>query len=120
MKNNKGMNEEKTTQPNQLQETEEKIKQWRQANPDATLTEIELAIDEELRKVRQLLVEKTAQELNKETDENKPVHCPQCDRPMMRNGKKRRRLRTKGGEKIELEREQMRCHQCGMTLFPPG
>lgn len=118
MNNNRGMNEKTTTQQNEIQEVEATIKQWRQANPKATLTEIELKIDEELKKVRQLLVEETAQGLA--DGEDKQMLCPQCGGAMMRNGKKRRTLRTKGGERIELEREQMRCHQCGMTLFPPG
>ena len=114
------MNEKKTNEGNQFQEVESKIKQWHRANPKATLSEIELKVDEELGKLRQLLVEEVAQELMEKTEEDKRMMCPQCGRPMMRNGKKRRILRTKGGEKIELEREQQRCHQCGMTLFPPG
>lgn len=114
------MDEEKTNQENQFQEIESKIKQWRRVNPKATLTEIELKVDEELSKLRQLLVEEAAQDITEKSEEDKRVMCPQCGRPMMKNGKKRRILRTKGGEKIELEREQQRCHQCGMTLFPPG
>jgi len=114
------MNKEKPNQENQFQEVESKIKQWHRANPKATLTEIELKVDEELSKLRQLLVEETAQDLNEETAKNRTVQCPNCSKPMMKNGKRRRTLRTKRGERIELEREQMRCHQCGMTLFPPG
>ena len=117
---NRGMNEEKSKQANQIQELEGKIKQWRRANPKATLTEIELKIDEELSKLRQLLVEETAQDLAATAGKNNRVRCPQCGRPLMKNGKKRRTLCTKGGEKIKLDREQLRCHQCGMTLFPPG
>ena len=96
----------------------EKMKQWRKNNPKATLTDIEEAVDSELAQMRQTIVETLVQE---ELAPKDPVNeCPQCGKPMVRNGKRKRKLKTKGSEQITFERKQMRCLKCGMTLFPPG
>lgn len=95
-----------------------KIQEWERENPDATLTEIEEAVDGELAGLRKVLIERVANKAKVEAPEK--VICPQCDQAMMKNGLKKRELKSKGGEKLTIEREQMRCHHCGMTLFPPG
>lgn len=95
-----------------------KIETWTQANPKATLTEIEIAVDTELAQLRRTIVESIAQ--TREAVEQISYACPQCGRPMAKNGKKKRKLKTKEGQSIELERQQQRCLECGMTLFPPG
>ena len=97
---------------------EHQIKQWRQENPKATLTEIENAIDRELAKIRQTALEELVQEKAEGDVESYP--CPNCQREMVGNGFKERTLRTKEGQTITLKRQQLRCLQCGMTLFPPG
>ena len=95
-----------------------KIQAWEKENPEATLTEIEEAVDVELAGLRKVLIERAA---NKEkAGAPEKVSCPRCGQAMMKNGPKKRELKSKGGEKITIEREQMRCHHCGMTLFPPG
>lgn len=99
-------------------EAEEKIQQWKKANPKSTLTEIEEAIDGELAKLRRKMIEEITQERAEEAE--KEMTCPHCEGKMVKNGKKKRELRSKGGEKISLNRWQMRCLRCGMTLFPPG
>ena len=96
----------------------EKMQAWSQANPKATLTEIEIAIDKELARLRRTLVEGITQ--TRETVEQASHKCPQCGTQMVKNGKKKRRLKTKEGQAIELEGQQLRCLTCGMTLFPPG
>lgn len=96
----------------------EKMQAWSQANPKATLTEIEVAVDNELAKLRRTIVESMVQ--TREAVEPLSHLCPECGRQMVKNGKKKRQLRTKEGQTIELERQQLRCLHCGMTLFPPG
>ena len=101
----------------ELDEMLNRLNQWEAANKDANLTQMEEAIDAELAGIRQQLLEQMARE---EKELEARADCPNCDQPMMKNGKKPRTLRTKNGDKVTIEREQMRCHACGMTLFPPG
>lgn len=100
-----------------LEEMLNRLKKWEAENEDANLTQMEEAIDAELAGIRKQLLEQMAKESEKKETR---ARCPNCEQTMMKNGKKTRELRTKNGEKITIEREQMRCHQCGMTLFPPG
>jgi YgiT-type zinc finger domain-containing protein len=95
---------------------EERLRQWHQENPAATFTDIEQAVDAELTRLRQAMVSKLAAEAAEET----VPQCPECGQEMVRNGRKKRKVRTRDNEQIELEREQWRCLNCGMTLFPPG
>ena len=101
----------------ELDEMLNRLNQWEAANRDADLTQMEEAIDAELAGIRQQLLEQMARE--GENPEARVV-CPNCDKPMMKNGQKKRTLRTKNGDQVTIIREQMRCHECGMTLFPPG
>lgn len=111
------MNENKRKE-DEIAEMLAKIQEWERGNPEATLTEIEEAVDAELAGLRKVLIESV---VNKEkAGESEKVSCPRCGQAMMKNGQKKRELKSKGGEKIAIEREQMRCHHCGMTLFPPG
>ena len=98
----------------ELKEMMARMAEWEAKNSDADLTQIEEAIDGELAALRKQLLEKMA---NKEITTTQK--CPECGEEMMKNGVKKRELRTKNGSKIELKRDQMRCHQCGKTLFPP-
>jgi YgiT-type zinc finger domain-containing protein len=109
--------EQENQEPNW--EIEARIKQWEAAHPQATLTEIEQAVDKALSQLRQRLVEASVQAREAARGKAEAQLCPQCGQKMMKNGQKKRVLRMKDGQKIELQREQMRCHDCGMTLFPP-
>lgn len=99
-------------------ELEQRMRQWQQAHPEATLTEIEEAVEAELATVRKRLVEGlvAAQEA---AGEEEPA-CPRCGARMVKNGRRQRRLKGKEGQVIELDRQQWRCLSCGATLFPPG
>lgn len=111
---------DKKKDPKEEKESEitEKMKQWREAHPKATLTEIEEAVDVELAKLRGQLVEKMAQ-AGADKEEEVP-ECRHCGEKMVKNGRKKRKLQAKEGETIQLERQQWRCLGCGATLFPPG
>lgn len=111
------MNEHKRKE-DEIAEVFAKIQEWERENPEATLTEIEEAVDAELAELRKALIERVANKGKEGAPEK--VSCPRCGQGMMKNGQKKRELKSKGGEKITIEREQMRCHQCGMTFFPPG
>ena len=112
------MNEKRDPNLEKYEEMERQIKQWRQENPKATLTEMENAIDKELAKIRQSALEELVQARGAE--ETEVYSCPHCQTEMVGNGFKERILRTKEGQTITLRRQQLRCLQCGMTLFPPG
>lgn len=95
-----------------------RMKQWNRENPKATLTEMEEAVDQELSRLRGKLIEEMTGERVEEIHDK--VKCPNCGLEMVKNGWKRRELRSKGGETVVINRRQMRCLECGMTLFPPG
>src|SRR6266481_4912163 len=74
----------------QGEETFATVAQWRAAHPQATLAEIEQAVDE------------------------------QCGQPLQARGRARRRWQTQGGQQVEVERTYVTCPQCGGGFFPPG
>lgn len=95
-----------------------KMSQWQQAHPKATLTEIEEAVEAELAQLRKRLVEEMVRE--KEATSQSVPDCPQCGQKMVKNGQRKRKLASKEGQTLELNRQQWRCLACGATLFPPG
>lgn len=94
----------------------EKMRQWRKANPQATLTEIEEAVEAGLAQLRRQLVEEMVKEEAAELD-GEPA-CPHCGEKMVKNGQRQRKLQSKEGQTIHLKRQQWRCLSCGATLFP--
>ncbi len=98
------------------------IEEWRRENPEATLTEIEEAVDSRMADVRTKMVEDLAQggrtaNLKRLAKEERP-ECPQCGQRVAANGKGRRKLKTYRGQVIELERDQAYCTSCEVTFFP--
>ena len=112
------MDEKRPSEAEILPELAEKMRQWRQANPQATLTEIEQTVEAELAHLRRRLVEAMVQETAEEGSE--VPDCPACGQTMVKNGRRRRTLQSKEGQTLQLERQQWRCLACGTTLFPPG
>lgn len=111
------MNEKQSPQEEERDELSHKMRQWRRANPQATLTEIEEAVEIELAQLRKQLVEEMVQEEARGSHEE--PDCPQCGQKMVKNGRRRRKLKSKEGQTIQLDRQQWRCLSCGTTLFPP-
>ena len=98
------------------------IEEWRREHPEATLTEIEEAIDSRIAGVRTQMVEDMARRgrtarIRELPEEERPA-CPRCGQAAAANGKGRRKLKTFHGETIELERDQAYCIHCEMTFFP--
>ena len=112
------MNEKESPREAEPNEVAEKMRQWRQANPQATLTEIEEAVEAALAQLRRQLVEEMVKEETAELD-GKPA-CPHCGEGMVKNGQRQRILKSKEGQTIHLEMQQWRSLSCGATLFPPG
>ena len=106
----------KQNHPTDLTNMLKNIEQWKKNHPKATMYEIEQAVEQELDKLRQGLIEQLATEKKEEVAETK---CPECGAKMMKNGTKKRRLKGKGNQEVELEREQLKCQKCGLTFFPP-
>jgi hypothetical protein len=115
-----GMKENKQRWQDQLAQTEAKLREWQGQKGVATLTEIEEAVDRELGQLRRQLIRELAEGVEARVSVEEESLCPMCETPMQSNGRKKRRLRTKDDQVIELNREQRRCPRCGMTLFPPG
>ncbi len=118
MGENWGVNEKQSPTEQQPDDLARKMSQWQQANPDATLTEIEEAVELELAQLRKRLVERMVRE--KEARSQEAPNCPQCGEKMVKNGRRGRKLKGKEGQEIELDRQQWRCLSCGATFFPPG
>jgi YgiT-type zinc finger domain-containing protein len=98
------------------------IAEWRSQHPKATLREIEAEIDKHLSILRARMITDTAvHSVQAEWEEgNREVVCPTCGAKLEGKGKKKRRLKTFGGQEVELEREYGICPQCGQGIFPPG
>ena len=71
------------------------MSQWQKANPHATLTEMEEAVEAELAKLRKQLVEEMVRE--KEAASQEVPDCPQCGEQMVKNGRRQRELKGKEG-----------------------
>lgn len=95
--------------------------EWRREHPKATLREIEEEIDKQLSEMRARMITDIAQgsaSAEWEAGEKAAV-CPQCGAELLKKGKKKRKLQTREGREIELEREYGICLKCGQGIFPP-
>jgi len=95
---------------------------WWAAHPEATLTEIEGGLDEQVAALRvQVLQETLAQGERKVTMRSVATAvCPVCGAKMERSGRHKRRLKTTDGQVLELERAYLSCPRCGKGFLPPG
>lgn len=99
------------------------MKEWRDQHPDATLNEIEAAIDERLNRLRARMLEDAAlaspkADWSQTATQQRPT-CPQCRSQLVARGKKKRHLQTTGGQQITLQRSYGTCPSCGSGFFPP-
>ena len=96
--------------------------EWRQQNPKATFRAIEAELDQRLAelRVRMLADLAIASESADWEAGSKAALCPQCGKELVGNGKKKRKLQTRGGREVGIEREYGICPKCGQGFFPPG
>ena len=95
--------------------------EWREKHPKATMREIEEEVDKRLSVMRARMIADTAMKSGRaewEAGEKEAV-CPECGGELLKKGKKKRRLETREGQEIELEREYGICLNCGHGIFPP-
>lgn len=95
--------------------------EWRLQHPKATFREIEAEVDRRLAVMRAKMIADAAlacAQTDWEPGSPEGV-CPECGKPLEKKGKKRRRMQTRGGQEVELEREYGVCPACGQGIFPP-
>ena len=98
------------------------IAAWRKDHPHATLAEIEAALDDRIAALRTHLLSETVA-ASALTDWSatpaalRPT-CPHCGATLRPRGKRKRHLRTQGGE-LTLDRTYGVCPTCGAGVFPP-
>jgi Lon protease-like protein len=78
------MDEKQPPSEEQPDELTRKMSQWQKANPDATLTEMEEAVEAELAQLRKQLVEEMVRE--KEVASQEAADCPNVVRKWSRMG----------------------------------
>jgi YgiT-type zinc finger domain-containing protein len=88
---------------------------WRAAHPEATLAEIERAVDAHLSAYRAALIT----DLAMAAPAARPV-CPECGRPLQQVGTRSRTVRTAHEGTLTVTGPAYRCPACGAGLFPPG
>ena len=96
--------------------------EWRLQHPDATLTEIERALDERwyrlrARMLQDLALDREAANWHSKTAD-RPI-CPDCGRTLIRRGRQVRQLKTHGGHALTLTRSYGYCPSCKKGHFPP-
>ncbi len=96
--------------------------EWRLQHPDATLTEIEQALDERWYRLRVRMLEDLA--LHREAANWQPTAaerptCPDCGRALIRRGRQPRQLKTHGNHHLTLTRSYGYCPACKKGHFPP-
>jgi RNase P subunit RPR2 len=97
------------------------VAQWRAAHPQATLAEIEQAVDEQLNRLRARMIEQAAQaSAAAESQTSQGLRCEQCGQPLQARGRAKRRWQTHGGQQVEVERTYVTCLKSGGGFFPPG
>jgi predicted RNA-binding Zn-ribbon protein involved in translation (DUF1610 family) len=97
--------------------------EWRREHPQATLTEIEDALDARLEAMRaEMLVDAVqasrATRFAGNAKGNRPL-CPSCGVALVSRGTAERTLGTKGGKELRVRRAYGVCSMCGLELFPP-
>ena len=96
--------------------------EWRLQHPDASLTEIEQALDQHWYRLRARMLEDLALEREAANWQSKAADrptCPDCGRTLIRRGRQPRQLKTHAGHELTLTRSYGYCPSCKKGHFPP-
>lgn len=91
------------------------MQHWRHQHPHATLTELEVELDRQVRRLRADVLAESAPGTSDDLGT-----CPHCGSALARRGERERTLITDGDEPLTLSRSYASCPTCGSGLFPPG
>lgn len=99
------------------------LRSWREAHPQATMREIELAVDERLAMLRAKLVSDLAMQSRLRDIAALPAdqrpRCERCGETLLSTGKRRRRMKGPGDQEVILDRSYAVCPRCDLGVFPP-
>jgi hypothetical protein len=91
---------------------------WRAAHPRATLTEIELAVEAAVQRLR---AQYLAEVVVPPPGTAPPPACPHCGDQLQPRGRRTRAVLTPGQpDPVRLDRLYLVCARCGAGVFPPG
>lgn len=104
------------TNDDSLNQAQRALATWHATHPKATLAEIEVAVEEQIERLRTHLMKgQTEAGLSEEH----PM-CQECGATMTPQARTKRTLLLRGDQPLELERAYVVCPSCGAGLFPPG
>jgi predicted RNA-binding Zn-ribbon protein involved in translation (DUF1610 family) len=106
-----------TTDPaDPFDQAQRELAAWHSTHPRATFAEIEVAVEEQIERLRAHFLSEHA-----ETGflEERPL-CPKCGATMVPRARSTRTLILRGDQSLDLERSYLVCRSCGEGLFPPG
>lgn len=95
-------------------------KAWRLAHPQATLAELEAALDERWAVARARLLADAALASDVADLRQGAGPCPQCGAGLATRGAETRTLTTTHEQPVPPRRRAAVCAACGAALFPPG
>jgi ribosomal protein S27AE len=98
------------------EQAQRELDAWHAIHPDATLYDMEVAVEAQIERLRTALL--TAQADGRYVEE-RPA-CPHCGTTMVRRTRRQKRVVMKGDETLDLDRSYVICPSCGEGLFPPG
>lgn len=102
--------------PSPYQQAQRELDAWHAIHPDATLYDMELAVEQQIARLRSALL---AAQTESTYTEERPA-CPHCGTTMVARTRRRKRVVMKGDETLDLDRSYVVCPSCGEGLFPPG
>jgi hypothetical protein len=99
-----------------LSQAKRELDAWHATHPDATLYDMERAVEQQIERLRTSLL---AAQTDGRYVEERPA-CPHCGTTMIRRTRRRKRVVMKGDETLDLNRTYVVCPSFGEGLFPPG
>ena len=106
-----------TTDPTDpFDQAQRELAAWHSIHPRATFAEIEVAVEDQIERLRAHLLEARTEAGFRE---ERPV-CRKCGSTMVPRTQSSRQLILRGDHSLDLERSYVVCPSCGEGLFPPG